>query len=46
MASCYNGVRYLTTKQLELTQMNNTAFFSDKLDFWQYVKTRNKYNAM
>jgi spermidine/putrescine-binding protein len=40
------AARYLTMEQLELTQMNNTAYYFDKLDFWQYVKARNKYNAV
>jgi spermidine/putrescine-binding protein len=40
------AARYLTTEQLELTQMNNTAYYFDKLDFWQYVKARNKYKAV
>jgi spermidine/putrescine-binding protein len=40
-----NGAaRYLTPEQLELTQMNNTQYYFDKLNFWQYVKSRNKYN--
>jgi spermidine/putrescine-binding protein len=42
-----NGAaRYLTTEQLELTQMNNTQYYFDKLNFWQYVKARNKYNKV
>jgi spermidine/putrescine-binding protein len=42
-----NGAaRYLTPDQLEMTQMNNTQYYFDKLNFWQYVKARNKYNEV
>jgi spermidine/putrescine-binding protein len=40
-----NGAaRFLTPDLLELTQMNNTQYYFDKLNFWQYVKNRKKYN--
>jgi spermidine/putrescine-binding protein len=42
-----NGAsRYLTPEQLELTQMNNTQYYFDNLNFWQYVKDRKRYNEV
>jgi spermidine/putrescine-binding protein len=42
-----NGsARFLTPEQLELTQMNNTQYYFERLNFWQYVKDRKKYNEV
>jgi spermidine/putrescine-binding protein len=46
--SVANGgaARYLNADQLELTQMNNTQYYFEKLNFWQYVKDRKRYNEV
>jgi spermidine/putrescine-binding protein len=41
-----NAARYLSHEQLEITQMNNVQYYFDKLNFWQYVRNRKKYNAI
>jgi spermidine/putrescine-binding protein len=41
-----NAARYLSPEQLEITQMNNAEKNFLKLNFWQYVRNRKKYNAV
>jgi spermidine/putrescine-binding protein len=41
-----NAARYLSPEQLEITQMNNTQYYFDKLNFWEYVRNRKKYTAI
>ncbi len=37
---------FLTPELQEITQMNNTAYYYEKLNFWQYVKNRKRYNEV
>jgi spermidine/putrescine-binding protein len=41
-----NAARYLSPEQLEITQMDNAEKIFLKLNFWQYVRNRKKYNAV
>jgi spermidine/putrescine-binding protein len=41
-----HAARYLSPEQLEITQMNNAQNIFPKLNFWQYVRNRKKYNAI
>ncbi|RIV19082.1 extracellular solute-binding protein [Fibrisoma montanum] len=40
------ATRFLTPELQEVTQMNNTQYYFDKLNFWQYVKERKRYNEV
>jgi spermidine/putrescine-binding protein len=40
------SARFLSPEKLELTQMNNTDYYFEKLNFWQYVKNRKRYNEV
>ena len=43
----HDGARaFLTPELQEITQMNNTAYYFEKLNFWQYVKNRKRYNEV
>jgi spermidine/putrescine-binding protein len=37
---------HLTADELELTQMNNTAYYFERLNWWNYVKDRKRYNEV
>jgi spermidine/putrescine-binding protein len=41
-----NAARYLSPEQLEITQMDKAQDIFIKLNFWQYVRNRKKYNAI
>jgi putative spermidine/putrescine transport system substrate-binding protein/spermidine/putrescine transport system substrate-binding protein len=38
--------QFLSPELQEITQMNNTAYYFEKLNFWQYVKERKRYNEI
>lgn len=38
--------RFLSPELQEITQMNNTSYYFEKLNFWQYVKNRKRYNEI
>lgn len=40
------AARYLSPEKLELTQMNNTNYYFERINFWQYVKNRKRYNEV
>ena len=37
---------HMTPELQEITQMNNTAYYFERLNFWQYVKDRKRYNEI
>lgn len=41
-----SAARYLSPEKLELTQMNNTDYYFERINFWQYVKNRKRYNEV
>jgi spermidine/putrescine-binding protein len=40
------AAKFLTPELQEITQMNNTSYYFEKLNFWQYVKDRKRYNEV
>ncbi|AQG79883.1 ABC transporter substrate-binding protein [Spirosoma montaniterrae] len=41
-----NAKRFMSAELQEITQMNNTDYYFERLNFWQYVKNRKRYNEI